>query len=217
MPSLTKQPRLHRWIAGVAAVAVTAMAGFTSVEQQDAKKAEVNQKAPDFTLTDLSGNEHKLSDYIAQGHTVVLEWYNPECPYVKKHYREDTMTMVNLQKKMKDEKITWLRINSGAPGKQGAGADKNREMAEQFQITTPILLDEEGKVGQMYGARRTPEMYVIDAEGVLRYWGAIDDDSGFRTIGKTNFVEQAVKSVLAGETVRVQKTRAYGCSVKYAG
>ena len=216
MLSLTKKSTMHRWIAGVAAVAVTAMAGFTT-QDTVAPKAEVNEKAPDFTLVDLSGNEHKLSDYTKQGHTVVIEWFNPECPYVKKHYREDTMTMVNMQKKMKDEKVTWLRINSGAPGKQGAGADKNRDYAEKWQITTPILLDEEGKVGKMYGARRTPEMYVIDSEGVLRYWGAIDDDSGFRTIGKTNFVEQAVKSVMAGETVRVQKTKAYGCSVKYKG
>jgi len=205
-----------RWFAGIAAAAAVAMAGFTSLDDHGTK-AEINEKAPDFTLTDLSGNEHKLSDFTSQGHTVVLEWYNPECPFVKKHYREDTMTMVNLQKKMKDEKITWLRINSGAPGKQGAGAEKNRDYADKYQITTPILLDEEGKVGKMYGARRTPEMYIIDSEGVLRYWGAIDDNASGREVGKINYVENAIKSVLAGETVRVQKTRAYGCSVKYKG
>lgn len=215
MSSITTKRSLTRLFAGVAAAAAVAMAGFTTIQDKEVK-AEVNQQAPDFTLTDLSGNEHKLSDYTKQGHTVVLEWFNPECPFVKKHYREDTQTMNRLQEKMKGEKVTWLRINSGAEGKQGAGAETNREYGDKYMIKTPILLDMEGKVGKMYGAQRTPEMYVIDAEGVLRYWGAIDDDKGYRTIGENNFVEAAVKSVLAGETVKVQKTKAYGCSVKYA-
>jgi peroxiredoxin len=211
---MIRTAKMSRWFAGTAAiVAVGLMAGFTSVK--DDHKVEVNEKAPNFTLKDLSGNEHSLKDFTEKGHTVVLEWYNPECPFVKKHYRDDSRTMLKLQEQFKNEKITWLRINSGAEGKQGAGAEHNRTMAGEFGITTPILLDETGKVGKMYGAKRTPEMYVIDAEGVLRYWGAIDDDSGFRTIGKTNYVESAIKSVLAGETVKVQKTKAYGCSVKY--
>ena len=214
---MTKKSTVARLFTGLAAAAAVAMAGFAGVEHDGHAKVEINEKAPNFTLTDLSGNEHTLQDYLDKGHVVVLEWYNPECPFVKKHYREDTMTMNKLQKDWKEQKVTWLRINSGAAGKQGAGAEKNREWAEKYQIKTPILLDEEGKVGKMYGARRTPEMYVIDTEGVLRYWGAIDDDDGFRTIGKTNFVKAAVESVIKDETVRVQKTKAYGCSVKYSG
>jgi len=216
MSTAVRRKGISRLFTGLAAVAAVAMAGFTGVADDHAK-VEVNKKAPDFTLTDLEGKEHTLSSYLEKGHTVVLEWYNPECPFVKKHYRDETMTMNRLQEKMKDEKITWLRINSGAPGKQGAGLEKNKDHAEKYQIKTPILLDESGKVGQMYGARRTPEMYVIDSEGVLRYWGAIDNDKGLRTIGDRNFVEAALKSVLAGETVNVQKTKAYGCSVKYSG
>ncbi len=215
---MIRTAKLSRWFAGAAAVAAAAvMAGFTTAEPMSKApvKAEVNEKAPDFVLTDLSGNEHRLSDYTNKGHVVVLEWFNPGCPFVQKHYRDDSGTMNKLAEKYKDKKVTWLRVNSGAPGKQGAGVETNLEHSEKWKMKTPILLDESGKVGKMYGAQRTPEMYVIDTDGVLRYWGAIDDDSGFRSIGETNYVEKAIEQVLAGETVGVMKTKAYGCAVKY--
>jgi peroxiredoxin len=182
---------------------------------ETAKPIEVGAKAPNFTLTDINGEKHTLSDYTAKGHTVVLEWFNPDCPFVKKHYRDDTGTMLGMQTDMKDEKVTWLRINSGKMGHPTSGVDRNKKAASDWGISTPILLDESGKVGMSYSAKRTPEMYIIDAEGVLRYHGAIDDNSNASQPGKVNHVRNALQQVLAGETVSKATTKAYGCSVKY--
>ncbi len=178
-------------------------------------KVKIGARAPDFTLRDLDGEAHHLADYTEQGKVVVLEWFNPGCPFVKKHYRPETMTMNKLADKYRDKGVVWLRINSGAPGKQGAGLEVNRSAAKDWHIKDPILLDESGKVGRMYGARNTPTMYVIDADGTLVYWGAIDDNRGARTPGETNWVDLALKQVLAGETVTKARTKPYGCSVKY--
>ena len=177
--------------------------------------ATVGEKAPDFTLTDIKGKEHTLSEYTGQGKIVVLEWFNPGCPFVKKHYRPDTMTMNRLSDKYRDQNVVWLLINSGAPGKQGAGLDVNRQAARQWKIKDPILLDESGKVGHLYGSHNTPTMYIVDADGTLAYHGAIDDDRGARDAGKTNYVDLALTQILAGETVATAETRAYGCGVKY--
>jgi peroxiredoxin len=182
---------------------------------QDSKPAEIGAKAPDFTLVDINGKKHTLSDYTAKGHTVVLEWFNPDCPFVKKHYREDTGTMLAIQQDMKDEKVTWLLINSGRADHSTTGVERNSKAVDDWGITAPVLLDESGKVGMAYNAKRTPEMYIIDAQGVLRYHGAIDDRSDAAAPGKTNYVRNALQQVLAGETVTTTQTKAYGCSVKY--
>ena len=178
--------------------------------------AKVGHEAPDFTLADLDGKEHTLSDFAEDGKIVVLEWYNPGCPYVKKHYRDDTMTMNKLADKYRENDVVWIRINSGAPGKQGTGLEFNQKMAEEWKIKDPILLDESGKVGKMYNAKNTPAMAVVHSDGTLAYWGAIDDDRGGRNAGETNYVDLALTALINGESVETAETKPYGCSVKYA-
>jgi len=202
---------------GAAAIAAGAMLGFASTGASDdaEAKAKVGEKAPDFTLTDLNGDTHSLSEMVADGKAVVLEWFNPECPFVKKHYREDTQTMNKLADRFESRDVVWVRINSNAPGKQGGGVEKNKRYKAEYNIDTPILYDESGKVGKTYGATNTPGMYVIDDAGTLRYMGAIDNDRRAANPGDVNYVERALEQVLAGETVAVAETQQYGCSVKY--
>ncbi len=201
-------------VLGIAAVvtAGAALAGFADKPQDIAK---VGAQAPAFTLVDVDGKEHTLAQYTAEGNTVVLEWFNPTCPFVKKHYDGERQTMNETIKGFEGEKVVWLRINSGSEKSRTSGAEFNKKMAEEWDIKTPILLDAEGEVGKAYGAKRTPEMYVIDGEGVLRYHGAIDSDNRARKIGDEIYVKTAVQQVLAGETVTTSETDAYGCSIKY--
>lgn len=183
---------------------------------QHAESARVGSVAPDFTLVDLDGKVHTLSDYTSQGKIVVLEWFNPGCPYVKKHYQDaDRRTMNELAADYAGEGVIWLAINSGAPGKQGHGFEMNSNAQSNWDMDRPILSDESGNVGRLYQAESTPEMYVIDGEGILRYHGAIDNDNSPRTIGNVNYVRNAIDAIMSDSTVEVPKTRAYGCSVKY--
>jgi peroxiredoxin len=179
-------------------------------------KAEIGKPAPDFALKDLEGKEHRLSDETKAGHMVVLEWFNPDCPFIQKHHLRNK-TMVELAAELQKKGVVWFAINSGAPGKQGAGLERNRKAKTDYEIDYPILLDESGVVGRMYGAKTTPDMFVISPQGVLLYAGAIDDDPSPRTLGKTNYVRQAIAQFEAGEKVSPSETVSYGCSVKYAG
>ncbi len=181
-------------------------------EKVDAK-AKVGEAAPKFTLTSTEGKEVKLEDF--KGKIVVLEWFNPECPFVKKHH-ELNNTMVETAEKYKDKDVVWLAINSGAEGKQGAGKDVNEQARKDWKLTYPVLLDESGTVGKAYGAKTTPHMFVINKDGVLVYAGAIDDNTDPKTVGKTNYVANAIDATLKGETVKESETRSYGCNVKYA-
>ena len=190
-------------------------AGALETTQAVAPKAQVGQPAPDFTLVDLDGNEHTLSEYTAKGQTVVLEWFSPLCPFVKKHYREDTGTMLAIQKDLKDESVVWLRINSAKASHPAAKLSTNQKAAEKWDITTPILMDPEGTTGRIYGAKRTPEMYIIDATGLLAYHGAIDNNNNASTPGEVNFVRNGLVQTLAGEEITTSTTKAYGCSIKY--
>jgi len=207
-------------ISGIAAAGAvmiaafaTALTGGVAPEAQ----AEVGKEAPNFTLTDLGGEKHALNSFIEDDKVVVLEWFNPGCPFVQKHYEGDANTMNDIAEEFKDDGVVWLRINSGAPGKQGHGVEKNKKVAEKWDIDGPILVDEDGKVGRAYGAKRTPEMFIIDREGVIRYHGAIDDNPRPSLSGEeTNYVREALREVLAGETVSTAQTRPYGCSVKYS-
>jgi peroxiredoxin len=212
MPSM-KLTKSRAALFAMGAALTGAMVGAGSLEQ--AKPIEVGQQAPNFTLTDINGNKHTLSDYTAKGHTVVLEWFNPDCPFVKKHYRDDTGTMLKIQQDMKGEKVTWLLINSGKKGHSTTGVDRNKKAVDAWGITAPVLLDESGTVGTSYNAKRTPEMYIINAQGVLAYHGAIDNRSDAAAPGDVNYVRNALQQVLAGETVTTTTTKAYGCSVKY--
>jgi len=196
---------------GTAAITTTAIAD----NHGDKMKAEVGKQAPDFELKDIFGKTHKLSDYTEEGKIVVLEWFNPDCPFVVKHHSVHK-TMYDLYNEYNDDGVVWLAINSGAPGKQGAGLDRNRKAHKQYGIEYPILLDESGTVGHMYSAKTTPHMYIIDTEGVLRYAGAIDNNRSARELGEVNYVDQALSQVLAGKEVAQQTSSPYGCSVKYA-
>lgn len=205
-------------IAGVAASACLIAAG--SVGMSDAKpekKAEINQPAPDFTLTDVNGTEHTLSDYTAEGKIVVLEWFNPDCPVVQSRYNKfegETAPTLALEKQYADS-VVWLRINSGAEGKQGAGKARNEKAMTDFGIETPVALDVSGEVGKSYGAKVTPEIFLIDAQGVVRYHGAIDDAQGKRQLGESYYLRDALQAVSAGETVAEQENKAKGCGIHY--
>lgn len=177
---------------------------------------EVGQPAPAFTLTDSNGQSHNLADF--KGKFVVLEWLNHGCPFVKKHY--DSNNMQNLQKEYTGKDVVWLSIVSSAPGKQGhmSPAETNQAKEEKRSAATAVLLDENGTVGQLYGAKVTPELYVINPEGNLIYAGAIDDKKSVDPAdveGATNYVKQALDEALAGQPVSTPKTEPYGCSVKY--
>jgi peroxiredoxin len=178
--------------------------------------AKVGAEAPDFELPDLEGKLVKLSSF--RGKTVVLEWFNPGCPFVKASHTKGSL--VDTAERQQKVGVVWLAVNSGAKGKQGFGVDANREGKERFKLSHPILLDESGTVGRAYGAAHTPHMYVVDAKGTLVYRGAIDnshDGQGESPSGGklVNHVEAAISDVAAGKPVTTPETEAYGCSVKY--
>ncbi len=207
---------LHKAMSfvGVAAAAVSMAFAATSAPDQVDQKELVGKKAPDFTLVDVEGKEHNLKAYTEEGKVVVLEWFNPKCPYVVKHYERFT-TMNDLAKKYKDRGVVWLAVNSATEGDSTGGVEVNQAAREEWKINHPVLLDTDGKVGRSYGATNTPNMYVISAEGIVQYAGAIDSDSSARNEGETNYVAQALDAVLAGETVETAYAKPYGCSVKY--
>lgn len=176
--------------------------------------AAVGQPAPDFTLTDLEGKPHTLSQY--KGKTVVLEWFNPGCPFVEHAHGQGPLE--DMAVKETAQGVVWLSINSGAPGKQGAGLEANKEGVAKYGMKNPVLLDEDGTVGRTYGAEKTPHMFVVDAKGVLVYRGGLDDaPMGVPEDGElTSYVTNALAELRAGKAVAVPETKAYGCSVKYA-
>ena len=178
--------------------------------------AEVGKKAPSFSLTDTNGKTHKLADY--KGKFVVLEWFNEGCPFVKKHY--NSKNMQNLQKEYVGKGVVWLTINSSAPGKQGNHTPEEYNKVEKDWGAEPtaFLIDTDGKVGHLYGAKTTPDMYVIDKKGMLVYSGAIDDTPGTDASEipqAKNYVKTALDEAMAGKEVKLASTRSYGCSVKY--
>ncbi len=171
-------------------------------------------QAPDFTLTDTSGKEHQLATYLEDGKTVVLEWFNPDCPFIVKHHQTNK-TMNEAYEKVKVQDVVWLAINSSAKGKQGYGLERNQKAIEEYEMPFPILLDPEGKVGREYSAKTTPHMFVITSDGIVAYNGAIDDDRSVAKLGKTNHLLAALHDLLQGNDVKVAETKPYGCSVKY--
>ncbi|HWO10412.1 MAG TPA: thioredoxin family protein [Polyangiaceae bacterium] len=187
-----------------------------AAEPSAAGPARIGAPAPDFTLTDLDGNSVSLSQF--RGKVVVLEWFNPGCPFVRAAHTAGSLK--GLADKHAAEGVVWLAINSGGAGKQGAGVDANRAGVTQFGLHHPVLIDESGKVGQLYGAERTPHMFVVNPEGVLVYRGAIDnspDGEGQSPEGGklVNYVDGAIGAIRTGAKVTPEETKAYGCTVKY--
>lgn len=179
-------------------------------------KAEVGKAAPDFALKDLNGKEVKLSSF--KGKTVVLEWFNPSCPFVKKSHTVGSL--VDTAKRQTKNGVVWLAINSGAPGKQGNELALNTDAAKTWSLEHPILRDESGAVGKAYGATNTPHMFVIDKKGTLVYAGAIDnspDAEGKSAEGGklVNYVDAALSDLAGGKAVATPTSKAYGCGVKY--
>jgi peroxiredoxin len=181
------------------------------------EKAEIGKAAPDFTLKDLDGHDVRLSSF--KGKTVVLEWWNPGCPFVKAAHTKGSLKDAAMRHTK--EGVVWLAINSAAPGKQGATVESNRESAKAYGVGNPILLDDTGSVGKAYGATNTPHMMVIDPKGVLVYRGAIDNspdgEGESAPDGKlVSYVDVALADLGAGRPVATSETKAYGCGVKYA-
>lgn len=179
-------------------------------------KPVIGEAAPAFTLSGADGRTHALSGY--KGKVVVLEWHNPECPFVKKHYEAG-----NLPRQQADAVAggaVWLTINSGAPGKQGVldAAAANAWKTTSKAGSSAYLFDPEGGVGRAYAAKTTPHLYVIDADGVLRYAGGIDSiaSADKADIGKaTQYVPQVLGELAAGRPVSVSTSEPYGCAIKY--
>jgi peroxiredoxin len=193
-----------------------AMAGSPSQADSKPESPVIGKAAPDFSLKDLAGKEVKLASY--KGKTVVLEWINPGCPFVKRSHTVGSL-VGTAQRHMKDG-VVWLAINSGSSGKQGADIAANTEAAKAWSLTHPILRDDTGSVGKAYGATNTPDMFVIDKSGKVVYAGAIDnspDGEGKSAPGGklVNYVDAALGDVAAGRAVQTPVTRPYGCSVKY--
>ncbi|WP_444914561.1 thioredoxin family protein [Microbulbifer sp. TRSA007] len=175
------------------------------------------QKAPEFSVVDAAGKTHNLSDYTGQW--LVIEWFNKDCPYVRKHYGSGNMQ--SLQKRYTAQKVNWLTVISSAKGKQGyLEPEQAMAVAQSHNLgaSVPFLLDTSGVMGRAYGAKTTPHMFIINPQGEVVYAGAIDDNDSANpaVIGSShNYVSAALDASLKGLAVPKSSSRAYGCSVKY--
>jgi len=176
----------------------------------------VGKTAPDFDAIDTHGKPLKLS--ALKGKVVVLEWTNPECPFVVKHYQPGHMQQLQAEAKTKD--VVWVTINSSAAGKQGHldAESANRLMGENKAMPAHYVLDDSGAIGKAYDAKTTPHMFVIDQQGILAYMGAIDDKSTADSADIAtahNYVTEAINALKSGKKVEMANTKPYGCGVKY--
>jgi peroxiredoxin len=179
-------------------------------------QVRVGEPAPAFTATDSRGQTHSLNQY--RGKYVVLEWHNQGCPYTRKHYVSGNMQ--NLQKEWTAKGVVWFTVISSAPGQQGflMPADENAYVEKMHAAPSAVLMDADGKVGHLYNAKTTPQMFVINPAGNVIYAGAIDDrpTPDVEDIrGADNFVSDALTAAMAGKPVAKPFTRSYGCSIKY--
>lgn len=194
------------------AIAVT----FALLSTHAFAAAEVGKPAPDFSVVDVEGKTHTLAGF--KGKTVVLEWNNPECPFVHKFY--DGGDMQKLQADAAKDGVVWVTVNSGAEGKQGHLTPEATKalLKEKKFAGSAYVLDSKGELGKKFGAKTTPHMFVIDEKGTLVYAGAIDDKPSFDAAdikGAKNYVVAALADLKAGKPVAVSSSKAYGCSVKY--
>ena len=204
-------------------LAVAVVASYTATACTESSEAApipesppVNQPAPAFTVSDTKGKSHSLESY--RGKWVVLEWFNHDCPYTKKHYKSDNMQ--GLQREYTAKGVVWISVISSAPGKQGYGSasDIDQQTAEKKASPSFVVRDTAGVLGRMYGARNTPHLFAIDPDGVLRYAGAIDDKPTSKAKdvqGAKNYLKAALDAGLSGQPIAVATTQPYGCDVKY--
>lgn len=177
---------------------------------------ESGQPAPNFTVKDVNGKEQSIGEY--KGKIIVLEWNNPDCPFVGKHYGSGSMQA--LQQYAVSKGVVWLTINSGGEGKQGnmTADEAKATVAKVGGHENAYILDPNGKIGHLYGATATPHMFVIDANGNIAYQGAPDDKPGVDPADlKTaqNYVRTAIDDLIANKPIEISQTKAYGCPVKY--
>ncbi|GGC57934.1 redoxin domain-containing protein [Chelatococcus reniformis] len=208
--------RSRRALLVLSALGVAALGASAAYAATPSAAAKVGQPAPAFSATDARGKPVSLA--ALKGKTVVLEWSNHECPFVQKHY---TGAMQALQKKWTGQGIVWLTVLSSAPGEQGgvSPTEANKLSVDRGAAPTDVVMDPKGELGRLYGARTTPDMYVITPDGTLAYMGAIDDKPSTNQADlKTarNYVDEALVAVTTGKPVAVSATRSYGCSIKYS-
>src|SRR6266513_2486694 len=177
---------------------------------------QVGSAAPDFSVTGAKGKTHALSEY--KGKYVVLEWFNPQCPFVKKHYGGGNMQ--KLQDEYTSKGVVWLTIDSNAPGTEGNLTPEEAQKVINSWKTkmTALLLDPESKVAKLYGAKNTPDMVVINPEGKIVYQGAIDSKASPNPAdipSSTNYVKSALDESLGGKAVSNAQTKPYGCHITY--
>jgi peroxiredoxin len=169
------------------------------------------RRAPDVELKSFDGRTYKLSDL--EGRIVVLEWFNPSCPFSQYHYNTKS-TMVDLANKYKDKEVVWLAVNSTS----NTDPQANLAFAKEHKLPYPIIDDRSGRIGRAFGARTTPHVFVIDKDGIVAYQGAIDNAPMGKVeanVANINYVDQAISQLLAGQQVTTPVTPSYGCSVKY--
>ena len=181
-----------------------------------AESPTAGSTAPDFSATDSKGKKHSLSQY--KGKYVVLEWFNPGCPFVVKHYGPGNMQ--KLQEEYTSKGVVWLGVDSSAPGLEGhlTAEQAEKQIKDWKMQPTALLLDADGKVGEAYGAKNTPHMFIINPEGKVVYAGAIDSKATPKPEdipGATNYVKVALDESMSGKPVSNPSTKPYGCSVKY--
>ncbi len=177
--------------------------------------AELGETAPDFELADLAGRVHSLSRY--RGKIVVLEWFDPQCPFVA--YAYDEGPLAEMKTRQVASGIVWLTIQSTSPQRAEVASDMDREFAQSRHLRGPILLDRGGEVGRRFGARTTPHLFVVNDRGVLVYSGALDNapmGRVERAATKTNFVEAALADLRSGHAVTTSSTRPYGSPIPYS-
>ncbi len=205
-----KKARLTR--ALLLALALGAAGWLTAAAPQETTPA-VGDLAPAFSLKDTAGQTHSLADY--KGKIVVLEWTNPGCPVVQRHYQDGLMPAT--QKAALEKGVVWLAINSTNPnhGNYREPAALDKIYADWKTAYTLQLMDADGKTGKSFGAKTTPHIFVIDTAGRIAYNGAIDDDTNGSKTDRSNYALAAVDALLGGQSVAVTTTRPYGCSVKY--
>ena len=228
--SLSNRLPVKRLLLGVGGIALAGAAvavangatdsGASTYADPSAATPKVGEPAPAFTAVDTRGASHSLEAY--RGQWVVLEWVNHECPYTKKHYKSIDGGPGNTQAMQRDyaKRVVWLSVVSSAPGKQGftTAAEADVLTQEKGAAPTALIRDTTGTLGRLYGARNTPQYAIIDAQGVLRYAGAIDDKPSSKVkdiAGATNYVRAALDAGLAGNQIAVTQTQPYGCDVKY--
>ena len=227
--SSSKRFTMKRLLLGVGGIGLVAVAvaaagdddsGGPTYAELMAAAPKVGEPAPAFTAVDTRGASHSLEAY--RGRWVVLEWVNHSCPYTKKHYRSVDGRPGNTQAMQRDyaNRVVWLSVVSSAPGKQGftTAEEADRLTREKGAAPAAVIRDTAGTLGRLYGARNTPQYAIIDAQGVLRYAGAIDDKRSAKVkdvATATNYVRAALDAGLAGDSIAVTQTQPYGCDVKY--